>query len=186
MGIYLDQQQTTIDTAFDIGTNSSQKQAQSFKPSISAKIGRVNLVVSRSASPSDNIQCDIFSDSSGSPGALLQSADSTIAAASVNGAVTFNFTSGVWLISGQTYWIVLSRTGALDDDNFYSISVTSDLVVDHYTDGTSLRYSGLVWLDNDVTTFDDLYFQEYYEFTEVANILTNSPSIQRPVKMIGY
>lgn len=152
MANVLDQQQTTIDNFFSLGNNSAQKQAQSFKPSVTAKISQVIIRPDIDGSPGDQVKVEVYSDSSGAPGTLLQAADSTIAADGTD--KTFVFTNGPLLVANTTYWIVVTRSGALNDDDSYLIAASSQTPANPYANGTLLFYNGSSWGDCTEATTD--------------------------------
>ena len=122
-------------TNYSTGTSTTIKRAQQFSPSSNGNLSVVKVKIAKTNSPTDTIQCDIYSDNSNLPNISLASADSTIDASSLTTTSTyysFTFTNGPSITSGTNYWIVLTRTGSVDATNYYtwrgSSSLTYNLV----------------------------------------------------------
>lgn len=165
----LDQQQTSGSSGFDLGDSTANKVAQSFKPSISAAVSKiiVNFTASN-GTPTDNVRCDIYSDNNGVPGSLIVSGDTIIAASKVGSNIAFFFSAKYVLVANTRYWFVFSRTGALDDTNFYLINLGSSATDSLYPKGEMRIYNGSSWVtDSTFNTFEDLNFQEFYDSSTV-------------------
>lgn len=95
--------------------------AQSFVPSVTDKIFKLDLKIAEVNDPTSTLQVYIYSDVAGNPGADLTSGGVTIssgpdaaAAGWENGWTTKVFTPTVnpVLSAGQTYWLVIKTSGA--------------------------------------------------------------------------
>ena len=78
----------------------------------------------KTGSPTDAIQCQLYSDSSGEPGTLIDTASNTVSGAGLTGTKeihTFLFDAGNFLNVSNGYWLVLSRTGSQDVSNYYNV-----------------------------------------------------------------
>jgi hypothetical protein len=86
----------------------------------------------------------LHANSAGQPGTML--AASTYGASDLPADdpawVTFAFSTLVALTSGQTYWIVVERTGALSPTDYYAVKTSPD------TAGTCLAWTGGEWIAN--------------------------------------
>lgn len=93
--------------------------------------------------PADSLKVELCADSSGAPGTVLDSA--TVAATNIEETsewVIFTLANTQALSFGSTYWIVVSRTGANDIDDYYLLDVDEDL---GYTRGELRLYTGSEW-----------------------------------------
>lgn len=105
-------------------------------------VDTVELRVARVGTVTDNLRVRLYSDSSGTPGTLLETVDvtgSTIAEDS--DWVEVNFSNTTQLNYGTTYGIEVSRTGSNDPDNYYVIDVDTDA---GYS-GTLRVHDGSTW-----------------------------------------
>lgn len=162
-GTILDQSSNANTTGTGFGTTTSQKLAQSFTPSITGPLVQATFSIAPGdGSPSDDIRCQIYTNNSGVPGTLITTSINTFASGG-----TFNF-SGFVATASTKYWFVLSRTGALDDDNDFIAGGNSEFS-DAYSGGDALYYDGGSWLaiDNTPGIYNDLYFLEYYQPTVI-------------------
>jgi hypothetical protein len=114
--------------------------AQSFVVTDAITVTQVSIPIGKIGSPTDNFQCEIWSNVSSAPGASLQ-------AISVAGAdlladsqpwrwITF---TGLALSAG-TYWLVVRRSGTVDALNYYSLGMTD------VANGTCLAWNGAAWV----------------------------------------
>lgn len=79
-------------------------------------------------SPTDSVQVALCSDSAGVPGAVIETV--TVAAAAIGSTfsyISFALAAPRLLSAGTTYWLVISRTGALDAVNYYVLAVDEAL-----------------------------------------------------------
>lgn len=106
------------------------KAAQSFQIvseeawTVAAAVVKVRQV----GSPSDNLVVAVYSDSSGAPGSLLDSATFAGSDLSVDSDwVTVELANTQSLAVGTTYWLVVSRDGANTYGDYYEVMVDVDL-----------------------------------------------------------
>jgi hypothetical protein len=109
--------------------STASARAQSFTPGANMDVNEIRVVVYKTASPADNVICDIYSDTGASvPNTSIQTADNVYSGTAISTTqswVSFQFGTPVSLTSGTKYWIVLSRSGAVDASNNYSVRVDS-------------------------------------------------------------
>ena len=140
-------------------TTSFQKAAQSFLTDSSAALpAQAQVRVRRFGSPTDSLKLALQADNgSGSPSGV------DLAAASLVGAnlapeaypwATFGFIPSPQLLANTSYWLVLSRTGAVSAANYYLLAVDEKL---SYPEGTFKTYNGSVWTGRSVPA--DLVFK---------------------------
>lgn len=109
-------------------SQSGQSVAFSFTATTSGVLNSANLALSRLGGSNQSV-LGLYSDSSSSPGSLL---DSTFAIVPDSPSlVTFSFTSGVFITSGVTYWLGLHPASATPTDiawwwNYLESGLTSD------------------------------------------------------------
>jgi len=175
----LDQSQTGLTTKLTFGTGSVQKLGQTFKAGQTGPISKVSLKLGNNYLSADAIRLQIYSAGSGEPGELLATADSDVSGGGMDWEVglydkDFEFTDGPRLVSGTTYWFVLSRTGSLDESNTYY----SQYEEENYSDGQLYYYDSLdEWNGGLGLGNADLYFQEYYFVTDTVNIDSSLPPV---------
>ena len=124
----------------------TSKTAQSFQ--LSSAVGwsaaRIKVRIRREGTPADNIKLELCSNSAGSPGAVL--ASKTLTGATLEENLSwheFELSSRVALSLATTYWIVLSRTGAIDASNYYVVDGNDGL---GYGLGSCKVYTGAAWI----------------------------------------
>jgi len=165
--------------------------AQAFIAPSSNVTRTIALLLLKQNNPVDNVIVEIRSDTAGKPGTVL--ASSILPAANitnVSGKVTTFDVSGASLISGNTYWIVVNRTGSSDATN----------VINIYGSTLFPPYNGYTWnispntvSPNNLDWYFDLRFVdqaadahltltpsgvEAYERTDAATVsLTFTPSV---------
>ena len=124
-----------------VGSDSQTAQiAQSFKIRRDVLLSSIDLRLRKQGTPSDQLRVDIRADNNGSPASgnlascsMDTSAMSNEAYAWVRGV----FPAQVSLRAGNSYWFVLSRTGAVDAENHYLMAVDENL---HFEDGRMLIF----------------------------------------------
>lgn len=126
-------------------TAHGQKIAQSF--SLAANytwtVDKIEINCKKAGSPADNLKVELCSDSAGSPGSVLVS--DTVAAADIgtdSDWIEFDMGNTQSISYGTTYWIVVSRTGSNDIDDYFIVDVDEDL---GYSRGSLLVYTGSAW-----------------------------------------
>src|SRR3990167_3199343 len=95
-------------------TSTTQQQAQQFTVSSSGLIGSVTVYLQKVASPSDACVVSIYTDSGGNPGTLIETGSNVTGDASWS-AKTSTFSGTNTLNTSTTYWLVMSRSGTLND-----------------------------------------------------------------------
>lgn len=101
----------------NFGDATTLRRGQSFVAPSTASSWTVGVELDASGSPTDDVQLDLYADSSGPTGASLGS--SAPLDVSGTGLKMYTPTISASLVSGTTYWIVASRTGAQNASNFY-------------------------------------------------------------------
>lgn len=97
----------------------------------------------REGEPTDSLRIELCSDSSGSPGTVLDSADIAFSTLTDSLAwVECALVATPSLAPSTTYWIVLSRTGSADPVNYGAVGWSTAA---GYADGTVKRYNGSSW-----------------------------------------
>lgn len=100
--------------------------------------------VRRVGNPADNLLLSLYSDSSGSPGSLLDSATIAGSAISADGNwATVDLANTQSLAVGTTYWLMVSRSGANSYSDFYEVMVDPDL---GYAPEVLKIYDGSGWV----------------------------------------
>ncbi len=156
----LDQSQLTVTSNETFGGTStySQKGSQSFTPLVSGQIILFQISLAKVGSPSDAIKLEIYDNNAGMPGNLLGQADANINGSSLTTDLAtqyFTFSSGPVMSANVIYWVVPSRTGSLNNTNYYKIGVAADA---SYTRGNHLSFYSGTWHDDG----GQLYFAEYF------------------------
>lgn len=189
----LDQQQTNIDfgTGSRFGDTTKQKAAQTFKPSVSDNLAYLEFEVYKDGSPTDSLRLEIYSDNAGTAGTLLATSPTLISGADLSASdfelIAFNFLNGPYLTAETTYWTILSRTGSLDDANFYRYGYGGGFGVDRYTRGESFYYDGGSWVTNDGSGFTfDAFFNEYYTINQGVTSIVPSYSMRIIDQVTAY
>ena len=108
----------------EIGEDDRPIAAQSFQNSAATDWDAVtiDLRIRVKGAPADNLNVDLYSDVAGDPGAAL--ATSVTAGGTFTTGhkwYTFTLSAPVTLTAGATYWIRISRSGAVDLDNYYIV-----------------------------------------------------------------
>jgi hypothetical protein len=107
---------------------------------------QATVYLGTSNSPTDSIVVTLQADSAGSPSGTPLYTFATIAASSLGAAVdvAFKNTAAFYtLTNATTYWIVVERTGALDDTDKYVIGYQT---TNPYADGLFRRQNGAAWI----------------------------------------
>lgn len=99
----------------------NQRIAVQFTPALTPLM-EVRAWLSVFGGASDNLIVEIQSDSAGSPSGSVIATVATVAAASLTGtAAQFTWTGSWALTPGTPYWLVFSRSGALNDSAFFAV-----------------------------------------------------------------
>lgn len=162
----LDQSQTSKSDNPFFGTAAFQKMAQSFKPAVTGTLSRIDIDLGKSGSPTDNLQLELYTDG---PGTLMATSNVISMTTLLSGfgnstRCSFTFSSQTFT-ANTTYWMILSRTGALNESNFPRIFTSADNP-DPYTRGAMYYFSGGAWSNYSTVLgggfFYDFVFREYY------------------------
>jgi len=98
--------------------------SQDFVPSVDQTVVSINIPLQKIGTPTDSLYVELREDSSGLPGALLDTSDS-ISGTSLSilsfSLETFTFTGGVNLTAGTRYWFWLRRDGSNNNYNYYYV-----------------------------------------------------------------
>lgn len=164
----IDQSNETVAGGRGIGEGTPDH-AQSFKPSDTTTYSKVDLYLAKdlddNPSYEGNLTVSLQADSAGDPdGSDIAGTSVTINHTSISesgGWVTFNFTSDASLISGNTYWIVISSTNTLGQFNF------DESRSNNYTDGTLKQFINPNWSE---ITDNDALFKVYKSETPTYSI----------------
>lgn len=185
MAYNLDQSYTTGQDNDDSGigkhritSTNNQILGQSFTPTLSGKLNRVELYIKRIGSPSGNIWVEIHSDGADPTAAAQQGADSaTVNATSGVGTsyafVAFDFVSGITLSAGTEYWMLLYGDYSLSstDNVYWGVDTSSP----SYSGGIFGRYGNGASAWEDITTYDGL-FKTYHDDPVTTSTSTTSTS----------
>ncbi len=122
-----------------------QRYYQSFSlaANLTWTVATIELRLRKVGSPGDGITVQLVLDSSGSPGTVIESV--TVAAASIpaeTGWVAFSFTNVNSIAYGTTYGLVVMRSGANHESNYYEIDTDTDL---GYSRGAMKAYDGAAY-----------------------------------------
>jgi len=104
----------------------------------------VAVRVRRVGTPADDLQVELCAAGGGIPGTVLDSGiiDGVTGVTTSMGWVTVPLSNTTLLEFGETYWIVLSRTGSNDADNYFVVDFDED---SDYTHGHRL-WTGGAWV----------------------------------------
>jgi hypothetical protein len=154
----------------EIGEDDRPILAQSFQLSSSAGWSATDIYLHawKYGSPVDNLVVALYSDSGGDPN--LSQASCTTAGGDIpttSEEMRFTLSSAVALSTATTYWVHVSRSGAVDLANYYLIDVCSDAgyesgVIKLYNTGSSAWVSEPKW--------GDMLFRVVGETTTTAQI----------------
>jgi len=127
-------------------STSNAQIAQSFRLSYGPTLLREVVVdLKQIGVNTDNVVMDLCADSAGVPGTVLASV--SVAASAISGGrwnVRFVFSSPVTVQASTTYWIRLSRSGAVNASNHYNAFMEA---TNSYTDGKHMTWNGTAWVD---------------------------------------
>lgn len=127
------------------GSVRCHKVAQSFEivGDVAWKAFTIAVQVKREGAPTDSLRVELCSDSSGSPGSVIDYADMPFSGITDSLAwVEVSLDDTPTLSPATDYWIVLSRTGSGDAENYGAVGWST---VAGYGDGTVKRYDGSSW-----------------------------------------
>jgi hypothetical protein len=147
------------------GRNAADEaKGQKFTADVSGGLLRARFSVNKNSSPTDSVVCKAYSDNSGSPGTLIATSLPVPASALAGGLVSFEFAAPPFLVSGQIYYAIVWRTGALDSTNYYAVN---GIDTNPYAGGNVVRWSSGAWVHH---TGEDCVFHfeiekaDWYKF----------------------
>lgn len=113
---------SSITNTTRIGDVSSHTyQAQSFTATVTGSISTLQFYSGTSdGSPSDGLTVSLYTDSAGSPGTSLVSQTVPNSALGGNNLVTVTFSTPTSVVSGTSYWVVITRQGSVNGTNYYN------------------------------------------------------------------
>lgn len=158
------------------GTSTFNKLGMQFTPSITAKLCNFRIQMAKVGSPVDLATLRIYSvDGSGYPNTLLATSDNNVGGGSLNEVFTvddidFVFANGPILTNGTKYVAVLSRSGSLDDSNYFAIYTDAHT----YTGGYQIEFNGSSWSTN--TGYDWAFIQSSDTDSTTTSTSTTSTS----------
>lgn len=137
---------SNANVAGGIGDSTRQLVGQKFVAQTGLLVSVVLKRADKVGAPADALTLSVYNNAGGVPGSSIGQSRTTIPGSSLSGAdVVFDLTN-VPLTPGGDYWLVLGRTGATDDSNFYSFDASSARPRD-------LNYNGSVWAGTSSTNF---------------------------------
>lgn len=99
------------------------------------------------------MKLEIYSNGSSQPGSLLTTASNTLPSSTLTTSLStqrFDFSEPITLTSGTTYWAVWSRTGALDDTNYFGLggatTTSPDGQLSRIWNGSAWVSTGLLYM----------------------------------------
>lgn len=159
------------------GTTSTVKVAQTFTPTFTADVCCIRVKLSKTGSPTDNIECKIYTDGTTEPGTLVATSTNTVAGTDLTTSLvekTFDFSTGDNLTGATKYWVVFSRTGSTSNTNYYKILYETK-TSQFYTGGSLWGYSTL-WEEYDYAYWGEyihISFSEFYYCPPPHMVLTS-------------
>ncbi len=133
---------STLQAVGNLAANTAA--AGSFSSPLAWDVYTLWLKAARFGAPADTLQVGIYADGGGTPGALLGSG--SLASSSFDGEGTWkrvDLLTPVSIAAGTTYWVAAQRTGALDVNNYYRVTVDEGL---GYAGGALLLWNGAAWV----------------------------------------
>jgi len=101
-------------------------------------ITSVKVFLKKTGAPADNVVVGIQADSAGLPSGTYLSSASLASGSITVDYVEYTFTFSQALTANTTYWLVVSRSGALSDGDYYYIQKSTN---DPYSGGNQWEYS---------------------------------------------
>src|SRR6185436_10398747 len=98
----------------------------------------------RVGTPTDNLVCELWTNASSAPSALIESIRVSGAALDTEMVwVEFQFSNTHTITYGTTYWIVVRRSGTRNLTSYYVVDVNEDAT---YSGGAVKVYNGTSWV----------------------------------------
>lgn len=165
--------QTSYNIFDSIGSSTAkEKFAQSFSQ-VSGTVYGVSLQLSKSQSLGDGVLVELRDSLSGVPGnSVLARAYRYGDSLSVSDSIYFfSFgPNGVPVNSSTTYWIVVSRTGALNASAYPRLSLAYSS--NPYANGKTMVFNNSVWLNYQDTSNTDFVFTVYTSQSALIHLTT--------------
>lgn len=141
---FLSQELESISQA--TGTSTAWYRAQSFEVTESETLNTVAVKILKDGSPADNLTIEIHSNATDRPSGTALATSDSVSGATLTGIATwidFDLTAPLALTADTQYWIVLKRSGAADDTNFYRWRrSSSDAVADWFLSTFTAAWTG--------------------------------------------
>jgi len=147
------------------GEEDNTKWAQSIK--ITGYLKELSVSLRKVKTPTDSIKIEICEDNEGVPGDTI-SYVTKLGNYLTTALTDYTFEKDDWsnpdvyFDPNKTYWLVFSRTGSADNQNFYLVKIAyggdEDAETDDpYIDGQLLNYNGSTWALQDYTLVTDTF-----------------------------
>ncbi|UOF78693.1 hypothetical protein [Caudoviricetes sp.] len=159
--------------SFGRSTAQEYRRGQQFKPSVSAPLCKIIVKLLKTGSPSDSIMMRIYeangTDALGTPGApgtLLATSNNSVQSSEIatfpdEREFAFDFGGGISLLAENTYVMVLERSGAISDTDYYGVACASS-GNSLYSRGYPIRYNGTSWIVQIDEDNEDFHFKQFY------------------------
>jgi len=121
-----------------VGTPSLHATAQKFSPSMDCTSDAIGMYVLRDSGRTQDAYLEVYADSSGAPGTLVETG-TTLSVGTSFGWATSTFSGTHTLTQGTNYWLVLN-TASTDVSNAFRERVNGS-----QTSGNLLGYDGSTW-----------------------------------------
>ena len=126
-------------------------------------VNQIKTLLYKVGSPYDAVKMEIYETSSGLPTTLAGTSANTISGTSIPDIREFTFSfSGLVLSANTQYALVLSRTGATSDSNYYYLFMKD---TESYPGGTLISCTTTTW---STSPTQDMYFVVFAEETSAT------------------
>lgn len=122
------------------GNSPRDEAAQSFTPDGDSTVANVQLVLATEFSPADDVIVEIQTDTAGAPSGTVLGTARISSSSLASTFAAYSFAISASLTAGTTYWIVVSRSGALDSNDFLWQQAAVS-----YGSGQPATLNGAVW-----------------------------------------
>jgi hypothetical protein len=152
MSIFSDEfSQTTQDSVDSTGKISKPRLGQTITTTGAIDVANVVLKVQTVASPTDALLVKIYASNKTTLLGTSRSVDSSLMSGSLTD-FSFTFNSAVSLSATTEYFIVVERTGSLDNTNYYSVGTNT---AGGYAGGSR-------WTQNDLLAWSSVSGEDHY------------------------
>jgi len=147
--------------SFGRNATTDARVAQSFSTGYGGwKCGEAVVNIRATGSVTDQVVCEICADNGGMPGNVLGSAAVNASLiANVRWWVKFIFDPKVSINANTPYWLIFSRSGALNSTNYYLLYTDPG---NCYPQGKLMTWNGSTWLDVSSGTTDINFYTAGY------------------------